>query len=239
VSHAGKFFTSIAVQLAYAVPSLQTDIRDAVRERSDIASLSLLDQWRQLVLGPLSRLEKSHQSYVLVVDALDECEGDNNVGIILELLAEARSLKTVRLRVFLTSRPEIPIRHGIQRIPQAEHQDFILQDIPPATVNHDISLFQEYNLGTIRQKWSLGAHWPSEVALRQLVHKSSGLFIWAATVCRFINEGEEFARDRLDEILDALALKARRSSISTKYISPYFNAPYLTLLDHRRKCGYL
>jgi hypothetical protein len=112
VSHAGKFFTSLAVQLAYAMPSLQAHIRDAVRERSDIANLSLLDQWRQLVLGPLSRLEKSHQSYILVVDALDECEGDDNVRIILELLAEARSLKTVRLRVFLTSRPEIPIRQA-------------------------------------------------------------------------------------------------------------------------------
>ena len=60
----------------------------------------------------------------------------------------------------------------------------------------------EYNLGTIGQEWSLGAKWPGEVVLRQLVHKSSGLFIWAATACRFINEGEEFAKDRLDEILE-------------------------------------
>jgi hypothetical protein len=196
VGHTGKFFTSLAVQLAYAVPSLQTHIRDAVRERSDIANLSLLDQWRQLVLGPLSRLEKSHRSYVLVIDALDECEGDNNVRTILRLLAEARSLKKIRLRVFLTSRPEI------RCIPKAEHQDFILQDIPLGIVNHDISLFLKYNLGTIRQEWSLGASWPGKVVLRQLVHKSSGLFIWAATACRFIDEGEEFAEDRLDEILE-------------------------------------
>jgi len=81
VSYADKLFTSLAVQLALNMPSLQTCIRDAVRERSDIASLSLLDQWRQLVLGPLSRLGQSHQSYVLVIDALDECEGDNNVRI--------------------------------------------------------------------------------------------------------------------------------------------------------------
>ena len=74
MSHAGKFFTSLAVQLAKTIPSLQKQICDAIVERSDIANLSLLDQWRQLVLGPLSRLEKSHQSYVLVVDALDECE---------------------------------------------------------------------------------------------------------------------------------------------------------------------
>jgi hypothetical protein len=69
-------------------------------------------------------------------------------------------------------------------------------------VNHDISLFLEYNLTIIRQEWSLKAKWPGEVVLRRLVHKSSGLFIWAATACRFINEGKEFAEDRLHEILD-------------------------------------
>ena len=203
MSHAGKFFTSLAVQLAFNVPSLRQYICEAVTKRSDIASLSLSEQWRQLVLSPLSNLQsESCQSYILIVDALDECEDDEDVRIILQLLAEARSLTTVRLRVFLTSRPEIPIRNGIHCIPQAEHQDFILQDIPLAIVNHDISLFLEHNLGIIRQEWTLGADWPGEVVLRQLVHKSSGLFIWAATACRFINEGQEFAEGRLDEILE-------------------------------------
>jgi hypothetical protein len=87
-------------------------------------------------------------------------------------------------------------------MPDAEHQDFVLHNVPPTIINHDISVFLEYNLGTIRQEWSLGANWPGEVVLRQLVYKSSGLFIWAATACRFINEGEEFAEDRLDEILE-------------------------------------
>jgi len=46
------------------------------------------------------------------------------------------------------------------------------------------------------------------VVLRQLVHKSSSLFIWAATTCRFINEGEEFAEDRLDEILEGTSFES-------------------------------
>src|ERR1700733_11573804 len=55
VSHAGKFFTSIAVQLANNVPSLQQYIYDALTKRKDVASQSLRDQWRQLVLHPLSK----------------------------------------------------------------------------------------------------------------------------------------------------------------------------------------
>ena len=153
VSHAGKFFTSIAVQLANNVPSLQQHICDAITKRKDIASQSLRDQWRQLVLLPLLKLDGNACQclYVLIVDALDECDDDNNIRIILQLLAEAQSLKTVRLRVFLTSRPEIPIRHGMYCIPEAEHQDFVLHNISPAIVDHDIGIFLEHKLMIMRQ----------------------------------------------------------------------------------------
>jgi archaellum biogenesis ATPase FlaH len=110
VSHAGKFFTSLAVQLAINIPSLRHYICKAVRKRGDIASLSLSEQWHQLVLRPLSNLQKeSLRTYVLVIDALDECQNDKDIRTILQLLAEARSLTTGRLRVFLTSRPEVSI----------------------------------------------------------------------------------------------------------------------------------
>src|SRR5207248_5607266 len=117
VGHAGKFVTSIAVQLASSVPTLQHFICGAVTKHSDIASRSLRDQWQRLVLGPLSKLDGNncYASYVVVVDALDECEDDKDIRIILQLLAEARSLKRVRLRVFLTSRPEITIRRELNQ----------------------------------------------------------------------------------------------------------------------------
>lgn len=80
VRNARKFFTSLAVQLAFNVPSLQQYIYAAVI--SDIASLSLLEQWRRLVLSPLSNLQsESCQSYILVVDALDGCEDDKISGL--------------------------------------------------------------------------------------------------------------------------------------------------------------
>ncbi|KAH9213077.1 hypothetical protein DL95DRAFT_302875, partial [Leptodontidium sp. 2 PMI_412] len=59
MSYAGKLFTSLPVQLADAVLSLQAHSCDALRERSDIANLSLLDQWRELVIRPL-KLVKSN-----------------------------------------------------------------------------------------------------------------------------------------------------------------------------------
>jgi hypothetical protein len=106
VSHAGKFFTSIAVQLANNIPSLRHYIHDDISNRKDIASQSFRDQWSQLVLFPLSKLSSGpySTSYVLVTDALGECDEDEHIRMILQLLAEAQTLKTARLRVLLTRR---------------------------------------------------------------------------------------------------------------------------------------
>jgi hypothetical protein len=121
--------------------------------------------------------------------------------MILQLLAEARSLRRVRLRIFLTSRPEIPVRYGLGQIPDTEHQDFVLHSISPAIVDHDISLFLEYNLGLIGRELWLHDGWPGKEIVMQMVHNASGLFIWAATACRYIREGKRYAAKRLDTIL--------------------------------------
>jgi hypothetical protein len=82
VSHAGKFFTSIAVQLASKSRILRRYICEAIAKHSDIARQSPRDQWYQLVLGPLSKLDdSSSQSYIIVVDALDECDNKNGLRL--------------------------------------------------------------------------------------------------------------------------------------------------------------
>ncbi|OCL03660.1 hypothetical protein AOQ84DRAFT_418461, partial [Glonium stellatum] len=202
-SHAGKFFVSIAWQLANMSPSLRRYICEAIAEHSDISDRSLRDQWYQLILRPLSQSnDNSPQSpLVLVVDALDECNDEKDIRMIIQLLAEARSLTRVRLRIFMTSRPEIPIRHGVYQIPEAGHQDFVLHNISPAVVDHDISLFLEHNFGTIRAERAFSADWPGDLVIRRLVQNACGLFIWAATACRFVSQGKQFAKRRLSIIL--------------------------------------
>jgi hypothetical protein len=203
VGHAGKFITSIAWQLAANIPSLDQHICNAITGRRDIASQSLRDQWQQLVLRPLSKLGENAgpSSYVVIVDALDECDSDINIRTIIHLLGEARSLKTVRLRVFLTCRPEVAIRYGFYQVPDAEYRDFVLHNISSATVDHDISVFLEHSFKIIGQELCLSACWPGEEIIRRLIQIASGLFIWAAAACRFIHEGKRFATRRLDTIL--------------------------------------
>ncbi|XMA20307.1 hypothetical protein WAI453_013098 [Rhynchosporium graminicola] len=174
---------------------------------------------------------RQYITYIIVVDALDECEDDKDIRIILQLIAEARSLTTVQLRMFLTSRPAIPIRHGIRAIPQAEHQDFVLHDIQLMIINHDIYLFLEHHLGIIGQELSIRAGWPGGEVLRQLVKYASGLFIWAATACRFIQDGKQLAQRRLDRIL-----KASSSAITAP--EKHLNEIYLAVLNHSISSNY-
>lgn len=225
VGSADKFVTSIVVQLASSIHTVRRYISGAVTEYSDITSRSLYDQWQQLVLRPLSKLDGKGccSLYILVVDALDECDGNNNIRIILQLLAEARSLTKVQLRVFLTSRPEVPIRHGFHQISKTEHRNFILHNISPSIVDHDISVYLEHELELIAQERCLGAGWPERNTIRRLVEKSSGLFIWAVTACRFIREGKLLAKSRL-----ATILKSGRTSINT--LEAHLNEIYNTVL---------
>src|SRR5271154_4256560 len=127
-----------------------------------MASLSLHEHWRQLGASCLS-------SYVLVIDALDECDDENNIRTLLHLFGEARSLTTVRLRIVMTSRPEIPIRHGFYQISETRHQEFVLHNISPSIVDHDIFVFLEHNLGIIRQEHALAADWPGQETVKRLV----------------------------------------------------------------------
>jgi len=225
-SNASKFVTSIAKQLADSVPSLEQHICDSMKKCRDIVNQSLRDQWQQLVLHPLSKLgdNSSKATYVLVVDALDECDNDENIQIIIKLFGEARSLKTIRLRIFLTSRPEPPIRYGFEQLPAADHQDFVLHDISSSIVNDDIRTFLEKNLKNIAKKRFLAAGWPGDEIISRLVQRASGLFIWADTACRFISNSK-FAKTSLDMILVG-------SNTTINAPEKHLNEIYITVLRH-------
>ena len=123
-SNASKFVTTIAVQLASNILPLRPHIYDAVTKNINITSRRLADQWRQIVFGPLSKLDGSatYPSYIVVIDALDECDDGSDIEIILRQLAEIRSLNKIRLRVLITSQPEVRIQHEFRKILHAEHR---------------------------------------------------------------------------------------------------------------------
>jgi len=57
-----------------------------------------------------------------------------DIQLILQLIAEAKDLETVRIKIFLTSGPEFPIFDGFRHLSGEAYQDFILHDISLDTV---------------------------------------------------------------------------------------------------------
>jgi hypothetical protein len=194
--NATRFFTTITAQLKRTVPQLIPHIRSAIDEQPEIGAKSLEEQFERLIFRPLLQLDQvSISPLVLVVDALDECNGDRNIREILRLLAQMRELTTTHVRVFLTSRPELPIRLGFKKMSPDAHKDIALQEIPLATIEHDISVFLKDELAKIKSDYNecspgslLSSGWPGDKSIQALTKMAVPLFIVAVTICRFVGD---------------------------------------------------
>jgi len=224
ISHSHMFFTTIAAQLANSLPVLRASISDAIDNNADIFQQGLREQWNQLILNPLKSAPTRSIQLVVVIDALDECDSMQDIQLILQLIAEAKDLVTVRIKIFLTSRPEVPIFDRFRQLSGEAYQDFILHNIPLDTVNGDISTFFRQKLSALKAKHGLGTPWPDELIIKQLVERAAGLFIYAATTLRFIQDGIDGPEEQLSLILNTT--KSSRSA------TEHLDGIYTTLLQH-------
>jgi hypothetical protein len=194
--NASRFFTTIASDLAIKVPSLVPSIAKAISVDPHIPEKALNEQFEKLIRQPLftmTHAPRQASTLIIVIDALDECEKEKDIREILRLLAKAKDVKPVCLRIFVTSRPELPIRLGFAEMSRDAHQDLVLHEIPKADIEHDISTYLRHEFMRIRTEYSkrspqhpLSADWPGDGNIRTLVEMATPLFIFAATVCRFV-----------------------------------------------------
>lgn len=120
---ASRFFSTVASDLASREPGMLPGIRSALEDDPGIADRAMKDQFEKLILQPLSSIQQSRSPSIspsvfsiVVIDALDECEREEDIRAILELLARTRATRPIALRVLVTSRPELPIRLGFEQM---------------------------------------------------------------------------------------------------------------------------
>ncbi|KAF2262389.1 hypothetical protein CC78DRAFT_320356 [Lojkania enalia] len=154
--NATRFFTTIATELMIRVPEIRPHIRWAIDDDPGIYQKALKDQFEKLLFQPLSKVVLLQPlELVVVVDALDECERDDDIRAILQLLSRAKGLKPVSLRIFVTSRPELHVRLGFKQMPDGTYEDLILHEVSRETIEHDIRVYFEHELTRTRQERSL------------------------------------------------------------------------------------
>jgi len=231
--NARHFFSTMAVQMARALPWVRTYVGEAVREQPGIAQQAMFEQWNKLILQPL-QTARDHQplsrSIVFVVDALDECGNQDDIRLILRLLASTPDL-TVKLRVFVTSRPETPIRLGFRDMPRIMYEDLVLHNVSRSLVESDIHTFLKHELAEIRRERNLPPGWPNDRQVKLLVRKANCLFIYAATACLYIRGAPRISpQKRLSNLvlgpasdglstrdLDEMYLRILRESVAGDY----------------------
>ncbi|EKG13878.1 hypothetical protein MPH_08971 [Macrophomina phaseolina MS6] len=198
---AQKFSTTIASQLASTIPPLASRIAAAMTADPQIIQRGVRDQWKHLVIQPLRSLNDNSSApriFCLVIDALDECDGkggdqdpSSDIQLVLQLLSELKeSQKIVQLRVFLTSRPEVQIRRGFRQMPEEAHQDFSLHDIEDTITQRGIRRYLSHELKKFRIDYGIPDGWPKPEDIERLTKSANKLFIYAATVCRFLRSSK-------------------------------------------------
>ena len=80
--------------------------------------------------------------------------------------------------------------------------------MPKSVINADIEIYLNHELNVIQQQYDLPIEWPGEMDLSILLRKAAGLFIFAATACRYIDGSQSLLakpQDRLKEVCGSVA----------------------------------
>lgn len=71
---------------------------------------------------------------------------EKDAEITLRLFAEAKDLTAVDFRIFISSRLEILIFHGLRNMPEIIYEDLALQKIPRLIFEKDITMLLKHEL---------------------------------------------------------------------------------------------
>ncbi|KAF4345187.1 vegetative incompatibility het-e-1 [Fusarium beomiforme] len=217
-----KLMATLAYQLALSMPEVAIFIKKALDANPAIVGKNVKEQFKKLIQEPLSEAATTPTnplSVVMVIDALDECDQEADMRLLVNIFSQAKTLCPY-LRVFLTSRPELPIRLGFSEV-QGSYQDFVLHEIPAQIVEHDIVIFLNDEFKKIRSDFNktvgderkLPLDWPGRPTVQSLAQMAVPLFIFAATVCRFVGDRK---RDS-----PPIQLRTRRFTVDTSELEEH------------------
>jgi hypothetical protein len=180
-------------------------IDNGIQEDRTIIYKSAETQLLHLIIKPLHDTVAKPSPRILVIDALDECDGDEDQCLILKLIGRLVDDEDCNVRCLLTSRPEPQIMAAIASL-QTTVTHITLNE---ATwdANEDIRTYLRSRFDEISTRLppSIPRPWPSDNIIEKLVKKAGGIFIYASTVLRYIEARDALPTNRLKDILNLSA----------------------------------
>ena len=147
-------------------------------------------QLQTLIVDAFQKLSPLPQhSYLVIIDGLDECHDKATQQLILRLLCESITVHKLPLRFLIGSRPESHIRDSFDQesLYTVTRRVVLDETFKPGK---DIRVFLQDGFAKICARNPILSHveqpWPEEGIIDLLVQRSSGQFIYAATVLKFV-----------------------------------------------------
>ncbi|CAE6437694.1 unnamed protein product [Rhizoctonia solani] len=205
----GKIIPSIAYQLAQRSQPFQYALCQEMKNNPDAQASGPSSQFKSLIVGPLSDpkvREAQPPSLVVVIDALDECENETSTRRILDvLLTHSEGLP---IKFVVSSRPEATIRERMAR----NDDRVVLHELDKKEVQSDIKTYLREGLSRMS---------PSESEIEKLAERAGVLFIYAATVIRYVGY-DDFGRNPRARLTGMLSMTNQRGNSQTKGIDQLY-----------------
>jgi hypothetical protein len=196
-SHAQLFFSTVAKQLADKVPGLGYALASALEKDPSLCERHMKKQFDRLLLQPFqSNLagQSLLEGFILVIDALDECEKLEQVQSLLKLLKRLGDVTRSRIRILVTSRPGPLLIQGCRPLSSSLLRDIQFEEAQVEPIWSDLEIFFNHGLAQIGMKHptlnpsgSLPRDWAKPSDIKLLVNKSHPLFIVAFTICKILS----------------------------------------------------
>ncbi|CAE7105421.1 unnamed protein product [Rhizoctonia solani] len=209
----GKIIPSIAYQLAQRSQPFYHALCRAMQEYPEALDVVPSVQFESLLVAPLSDPKVQvglPAGIVVVIDALDECDDVTSTQQILDaLLTKSKGLP---IKFVVSSRPETAIRNQMERSGSWIDARVVLHELDGGEVQTDIRTYLEAELAPIG---------PSEADIKALVNRAGVLFIYAATVVRYVGR-DNFQRNPRARLRTLLDTSKQQSKVQTEDIDQLY-----------------
>jgi hypothetical protein len=203
---------TLVYQLIISIPEIRPHVLEALEQDPALFSRSIEAQIQVLIVKPLNAVATDEtlapillsRPRLIILDGLDECRTTSSQTHILNALSTAIKHLHLPLCFLIASRPEQHIREVFNDQNGIGSLSFSIVLDDTYKPDHDIGIFLESTFDEIKRKHPSRAHiptsWPSSEDVHRLVKKSSGQFIFASTVAKYVNSHRHWPPDRLQVI---------------------------------------
>jgi hypothetical protein len=189
---------TIAYQLAHYQEAFRSSVCTAIASDEAVGTRVIAAQ-ANILFDKIALVGVSNEPLLIVVDALDECyvegscEGGDAIPLLLTKLGSLPHIK-----ILITSRVEDTIKRMFDRMAN----QLALHDIEADIVQSDIHLYFKHRLTSLARSRKLLLPFPTDNVLNELVQRAGTLFIYAATVVKWVSDPKAQPTLRLQQVLE-------------------------------------